>query len=434
MRAVTTRLPGLVSMGLFSLSLAGCPTTPPAEDTGTGTDAGMTDAPPDAGEPACGTGYPALDVELFANGLRSPVYMTQAPGSDDFFVVEQGGIIRVLDPSGTVLPTPFLDISSIVEYSGSIGDEQGLLGLAFHPDYETNGLFYVYYSQSGPGTGVGEDQVVARGTRATARTAEPTVQVILEIADQAGNHNGGCLQFGPDGELYIASGDGGPQGDPENDAENTSSILGKILRIHVDATTGDAYTIPATNPFAGATAGADEVFAYGLRNPWRFSFDRATGDLYIGDVGQGDWEEVDVVESGMGAGTDFGWNSCEGFEGYNAFGGATGTACTYDHHRPVVATSHNMDPVVPGGSCSVISGYVYRGAAIPALRGAYLFGDYCAGFVAGFRYCDGTVSEYQELPDLSGLCNGLVSFAEDRAGELYMVCINNGSIRRIIPG
>lgn len=442
MRSLTTRLTGLSTVGLLSLSLAGCPETPPPTDTN-GFDGGMTDVPgldapgadvpgvdapigSDTGTASCTvTGYPALDLQVFAMGFTQPVYMTGAPGTTDLFVVEQSGRIMVRDSSGAAQGT-FLDIRSVVEDGAN---EQGLLGLAFHPDYAANGLFYVYYTDSAAPSPGGDqaDNVVAVGTRATDRTANPTVNVILRIPDFQWNHNGGCLQFGPDGELYIATGDGGGGGDPMGNGQDNTQLLGKILRIHVDATTGNSYTSPATNPFAGATPGADEIYFTGLRNPWRFSFDRATGDIYIGDVGQELYEEINVVEGGTGAGDNFGWDVCEGLRTYPG-----NMPCTLDHHEPAVVVSRTGDPVLADDGQSITGGYVYRGSAIPALRGAYLFTDALRGGVGAFRYCDGAVTEYQELTDLSGLCNTAVSFAEDNAGELYMVCYGNGSIRRII--
>lgn len=441
--AFTTRLS---TVGLLSLSLAGCPDNQPTDTGGVdagpladvpGLDAPELDAPSTVDAPigtdapgpvtCTETGYPTLDLEAFASGFTQPVYMTSAPGTTDMFVVEVGGRIRVVDASGADGGV-FLDIRDAVRNSGSQGDEQGLLGLAFHPDYATNGLFYVYYTDNAT-----QDNVVAVGTRETPRTASPTVQVILRMDDFASNHNGGCLQFGPDGELYIATGDGGQRDDPREYGQDITQLLGKLLRIHVDATTGTSYTIPASNPFA-AGGGAPEIFAYGLRNPWRFSFDRATGDLYIGDVGQDEFEEIDVVGSGEGAGLNFGWDNCEGFEGFLESGSTTGSACSFDHYRPVLAVSHGPDPVLTGGGQSITGGYVYRGSAIAGLSGAYIFADAYRGGVGAFRYCDGAMTEYQELPDLSGLCNVPVSFAEDSTGELYMVCYGNGSIRRIIGG
>lgn len=432
----TARPFGLASIGLLSLALAGCPDDTTDDDAGMGvdapgadvpgldapgTDAPGTDAPTDTGGPvSCTvTGYPALSAPNWATGLNSPLYITGAPGSDDLFVVQQSGEIIVLDTTGANVGT-FIDLA--VRNSG----EQGLLGLAFHPDYATNGLFYVYYTENGS-----QDNVVAVGTRATARTANPTVQVILRMSDFASNHNGGCIQFGPDGELYVGTGDGGGGGDPMDFGQDNTQLLGKLLRIHVDATTGTGYTIPATNPFA-ATDGpeADEIFATGLRNPWRYSFDRATGDLYIGDVGQGAWEEIDVVDVGTGAGANFGWSACEGFVNFGSAGD-----CSIDQHDPAVVVRNvasGTDPVFGTGNRSITGGYVYRGSAIPALAGAYLFGDYASANVGAFRYCDGAVTEYELIDDLSGLCNGLASFGQDNAGELYMVCIGGGSIRRIV--
>jgi glucose/arabinose dehydrogenase len=256
-----------------------------------------------------------------------------------------------------------------------------------------------------------------------------TVTPILTIPDFTWNHNGGCLRFGPDGELYIGTGDGGGGGDPQDNGQDETQLLAKILRIHVDATTGTSYTIPAGNPFTGAGE-RPEIWATGVRNPWRFSFDRDTGDFWLGDVGQNTWEEIDVALAGTGAGANYGWSDCEGF---NNFGG--GGACSLTgHHAPIVTARHGSDPVV-GSAVSITGGYVYRGSAIPALDGAYLFAD-LAGWVAALRYCDGTVQEYEEIGGLSGDCSGAtVGFAEDTAGELYMVCIGdsaaNGTIRRI---
>jgi len=407
----------------------------PGTDAPLGTDAPeATDAPIGVDAPAGSctvSGYPSLASPLFVGGLSRPLYMTAAPGSSDLFIVEQAGRIRVIGSDGVLAPEPFLDIRSQVEDGQN---EQGLLGLAFHPDYESNGLFYVFYTDGvAPSGGADADNVVAVGTRATDRTANPTLNVILRIPDFQWNHNGGCLQFGPDGELYIGTGDGGGGGDPGDNGQDTNELLGKLLRIHVDATTGTSYTIPAGNPFAGATPGADEIFAYGLRNPWRFSFDSVTGDLYIGDVGQGDWEEIDLLPAGTGAGANFGWSDCEGYEGFGRFG-ATGAPCPLAHDEPILVTSHGSDPVIGRSSLSITGGYVYRGSAIPGLAGAYLFGDYVGGYVAAFRYCDGERTEYQRLPDLDDTCNGLASFAEDNSGELYMVCRDGGNIRRITGG
>lgn len=454
----------------LSVTLAGCPgpeTMPPGVDAGPGVDGGPRDAPvvmldtpgldaPGLDAPGLDapivmtdtpvvmtdapmttgcelTGYPALAQTTFISGLSSPVFMTQAPGSTDFFVVERGGRIRIADSAGVLVATPFIDLRPAIEAGGSPptgGDEQGLLGLAFHPDYVANGLFYVTYT---PNTGGAGNNYVAVGRRSAGdpRRADATVTPILTIPDPYWNHNGGGILFGPDGELYVGTGDGGSGGDPMGNGQDETQLLGKLLRIHVDATTGTSYTIPAGNTFTAPNR--PEIWATGLRNPWRFSFDRLTGDLWIGDVGQNAWEEVDVALAGTGGGENYGWSACEGLRNFTGGGACSLTG----HHAPIVVQSHGADPVV-GSAISVTGGYVYRGSAIPGLRGAYVFGDY-GGWIAALRYCSGTVRDYQILADITDTCpNGPVSFAEDAAGEIYMVCFgasaSGGSVRRIIPG
>jgi len=325
--------------------------------------------------------------------------------------VEQGGRIRVLRHD-TLLAAPFLDVSTKI----SSGGERGLLSVAFHPDYVTNGRFYVYF------TNPAGDIRIVRYNAATAETAnEASADTVLKVPHPGqSNHNGGQLQFGPDGKLYAGTGDGGGGGDPNGNAQNTHALLGKLLRLDVDGANG--YAIPPDNPFASGTAGAPEVWSYGLRNPWRYSFDRETGDLYLGDVGQNLYEEVDVSSTAdlRGKGLNFGWNVMEGLHCYNA------TTCNQAGKTlPVIEYSH-------ASGCSVTGGYVYRGTKIAVLVGQYLYSDYCAGFVRSFQFSGGAATNTQTWPSLQPSAN-VSSFGQDAKGELYIVTLN-GAVYRIVPG
>ena len=267
------------------------------------------------------------------------------------FIVEQAGLIRILQ-NGQVIEPPFLDIAARVDDGGN---EQGLLGLAFHPDFANNGFFYVNY------TGQGGDTVIARFT-ASGNIADPNSEVrLLGVRQPYPNHNGGGLAFGSDGYLYIALGDGGSGGDPQGNGQNLNTLLGKILRI--DVNNGNPYAVPADNPFG------TEVFHYGLRNPWRISFDSQTGDLWIGDVGQGQWEEIDFLPAGTGGGVNFGWNRYEGLHEYSS-------GAELENHRPPLFEYSHTD------GCSVTGGYVYRGP-MPEWQGVYFYADFCSGKVWG---------------------------------------------------
>ncbi len=338
-------------------------------------------------------GYAWVQV---ADGFQSPVFATNAgDGSGRLFVIEQKGEIRIIQ-NGTVLDKSFLDIISEV---GSQGNEQGLLGLAFHPNYAQNGTFYVNYTDT---TG---DTVIARfQVSADPNVADPdSEKVLLQVHQPYANHNGGYLEFGPDGYLYFGLGDGGSGGDPSGNGQSLNTYLGKILRIDVDS--GDPYGIPADNPFANGS-GKPEIWAYGLRNPWRFTFDRATQDLYIADVGQDQWEEVDFLPSGTPGGSDLGWNY---FEGTHVYQGTPPDGALFV--TPVAEYSH-------GGRCSITGGYVYRGNAIPAWQGVYLYGDFCSGEIFGLvQHADGQW-ENQLLFDTNFQ---ITSFGLDETGEIYVV-------------
>lgn len=351
----------------------------------------------------------AVTLQPLVTGLTKPVGLATAnDGSGALYVIEQPGRIRVIR-GGTLDPQAFLDIRSIV---GSGGSEQGLLGLAFHPDFANNGLFYVNY------TDVNGDTVIARYTaNAGHRTADPASAKRLMFIDQPfANHNGGQLAFGPDGYLWIATGDGGSGGDPQGNGQNPSALLGKLLRIDVNA--GDPYTIPADNPYASG-GGAAEVWALGLRNPWRFSFDRATGDLYIADVGQNNWEEIDVAPAGSQPLLNFGWNIMEA------------THC-YPPGRTTCDGTGLIPPVLeyPTGQegCSVTGGYVYRGSQYPALTGRYLYSDYCKGFIRSLQWQDGQWLR-AELRAAGTVM--ISSFGQDEAGELYVTGHNTGTVYRV---
>ncbi|HTX91177.1 MAG TPA: PQQ-dependent sugar dehydrogenase [Anaerolineales bacterium] len=340
-------------------------------------------------------------------GLNLPVDIQNAgDGSGRLFIVEKAGDIRIFQ-NGQLLPRPFLDIRYKVE---SDHTEQGLLGLAFHPDYSQAGVFFVNYIDLNGNTVIARFHVSADDPN----RADPSSEVdLLHVQQPFANHNGGGLAFGPDGYLYIGLGDGGSAGDPLRNGQNTQTYLAKLLRIDVDS--GSPYAIPPGNPFA-AGGGLAEIWAYGLRNPWRFSFDRQTGDLYIADVGQDAWEEVDVVPAGTAGGLDFGWSYFEGMHSYHPNPPAN-VAFT----KPVVEYSH-------ANGCSITGGYVYRGTAMPAWQGVYFYGDYCSGLVWGLIHAADGSWQSQVIFNTGAQ---ITSFGIDEAGELYMSDYRTGSVLKL---
>lgn len=327
-----------------------------------------------------------------ASGLNAPVGFAHA-GDDRIFILERSGRIQIFQ-AGSVQPVSFLDITDRVRGSG----EQGLLGVAFHPQYASNGYFYVNYTDQNGNTHISRFSVRSDNPD----LADPgTEKQILFIEQPFPNHNGGAMAFGSDHYLYIGLGDGGSGGDPLGNGQSLSTLLGKVLRIDIDQ--GDPYTIPAGNPFAN-NGGRPEIWAYGLRNPWRFAFDRLTGDLYIGDVGQNQYEEINFQSSGSLGGENYGWNVLEGTACYGS------NQCQTDGTTPPVFTySHAV------GGCSVTGGVVYRGPAMPEWQGVYLFGDYCSGTVGGLL----PAANWQQAWLFPGLGN-ISSFGEDAAGEVYL--------------
>lgn len=366
-----------------------------------------------SGPPGPDGSEPVLALREIAAGLDFPLFLTAAPGDQTrLFVVEKTGKIRVIR-NGTLLAQPFLDLSGKV----SSGGEQGLLGLAFHPQYGANGRFVVDYTDGSGNTRVSVFQVSAN-----PELADPaSEQVILTVDQPFSNHNGGMVVFGPDGKLYVGLGDGGSGGDPQGNGQNRNALLGKILRLDVSGT-GQA-SVPGDNPFVGQAGVRPEIWSYGLRNPWRFSFDRASGDLYIADVGQNAREEVDVSTgaSRFGRGVNFGWNTMEGTACYSPPAGCNRTGLTL----PVLDYDH-------GQGCSVTGGYVYRGDAIPALRGTYFYADYCNGWVRSFRFQGGVPTAQI---DWNALRPGgqITSFGEDGKGEIY-VMISGGKVFQVVAG
>jgi len=348
----------------------------------------------------------AIKLAPVARGLASPIFAGHAgDGSNRLFIVEQRGVIRVLHP-GSSAPTIFLDISSKVAFGG----EQGLLGLAFHPDYAGNGRFFVYYTRAGDGTIVVAEHKVSLNPDVARRT-EITLLTIPHPTNT--NHNGGMLAFGHDRYLYIGVGDGGAGNDPPRNAQNLDLLLGKILRIdvdHPDLAAGTAYSSPRDNPFVEG-AGRAEIFAFGMRNPWRFSFDRVTGVQWVADVGQGAREEVDmpIVNGG-----NYGWRVYEGFGCTNL----DPPLCDPSRYRfPIFEYPHT------GGRCSITGGYVYRGSKAALPGGAYVFGDYCSGEIFAW---DGTRQSV-----LLDTAQNIASFGEDERGELYVVDLG-GTVSRIV--
>lgn len=343
-----------------------------------------------------------IDLEPFADGFTSPSEIVNA-GDARLFVVEQSGHIKILNADRTTNPNDFLDVSALITFSG----EQGLLGLAFHPNYATNGFFYVNYINDDG------DTVVARYTKSTGNenTADPASALIMLTVEQPfENHNGGCLRFGPDGYLYIAMGDGGAGGDPGNRAQNKNELLGKLLRLNVDAA---APYIPTTNPFVGID-GADEIWAYGLRNPWKFSFNRLNDDLWIADVGQDEFEEINKM-SPTTAGANYGWKCFEG----NAQFDTSSCSLVEMYTVPVAEYAHEGT-----SRCSITGGYVYTGSAYPNMLNKYFFADFCTGEI-------GMLDSENALTWKGDFDGNFTTFGEDMTGELY-IATSGGSVYKII--
>ncbi len=346
-----------------------------------------------------------LRAQEIVSGLSSPVYLTAPGGDARLFVVEQPGRIRIVH-NGQLLVTPFLDITSRV----ASGGERGLLSVAFHPQYRTNGFFYVNFTDLSGNTRIERFTVSSNQNVGDAASSK----LILAIAQPAPNHNGGLNLFGPDGLLYIGMGDGGGSGDPFGNGQNRNTLLGAMLRIDVDI--GDPYAIPAGNPYVGQSNARGEIWAIGLRNPWRFSFDREEALLYIADVGQGRLEEVNVVPTAR-AGVNYGWNIMEGTSCFNA-----GSCNRQGLELPALEYDNS------GGACSVTGGIVYRGAAIPEIRGHYFYSDFCAGWLRSFRYVTAAIDERSwDVGDIGSV----TSFGEDASGELYLISAN-GRVYRIV--
>ena len=370
---------------VMAFAIAGCHDSSGPGDGGTTLPPGLT-----------------LTVNPFiSSGLSSPVFLTQPLNDGRIFVVEQAGRIRVIR-NGALQATPFLDISSRVLSGG----ERGMLSVAFHPQYATNHFFYVYFTTQSNG-----DIRIERFTTTTnPEVADPasTKLIITTAHSLQSNHNGGLVSFGPDGMLYAGLGDGGGAGDPYANAQNYNALLGSLLRLDVDH--GDPYAIPADNPFVGQTNRKGEIWAKGLRNPWRYAFDPPTGLLYIADVGQNLHEEVDVEPANDG-GLNYGWNVMEGGSCYNA------TTCTQTNLEvPLIDYGHISR------ACSITGGYVYRGSAIPGIRGHYFYSDYCSGFLRSFRYSNGAVVDEK---DWGLTMSAVTSFGVDAAGEMYIMSGDN---------
>jgi glucose/arabinose dehydrogenase len=367
----------------------------------------------------------ALRTELIARGLSRPLYVT-APRLDThrLFIVEQTGRVRVVK-DGVLLNQPFLDLSAAVSCCG----ERGLLGLAFHPGFAANGRVFVNYTNRGGSTVIARYQVSD-----VPDVADPaSAQTLLTIAQPFSNHNGGQLAFGPDGYMYVGMGDGGSGGDPREAGQSDTTLLGKLLRIDVDVEEPPFYAVPATNPNPGAGDPLGLVWAKGLRNPWRFSFDRLRRDLYIADVGQNRIEEINVQPSGSEGGENYGWDVFEGsdcFDPEPLFRDCPDPADGFV--MPVLEYTH-------AEGCSVTGGFVYRGCALPDLHGTYFYADYCSGFVRSFIYADGLATQHrdwsEDLAAGAGQSLGSISsFGEDARGEIYICDLTGGRVFKIVAG
>lgn len=402
--------------------------------------------------PQAQVSWPTLTLTQVINGLNEPVAITHAgDGSGRIFIVEQTGKIRIFK-AGTLLSTPFLDVGpNGTNLIAQVGPEQGLLGLAFPPNYSAKKYFYIYYTQQN------FDLVLARYyTTNNPDVADPNnAQIVLTIPHPSfSNHNGGQLQFGPDGYLYLAPGDGGSGGDPNNNAQNLGVLLGKILRVNVEPvpvasslfqrsvapTLGSfklylplllappppppplTYTIPASNPFTQTVGARPEIWALGMRNPWRFTFDRANGNLYIGDVGQDTWEEIDFQPASSTGGENYGWNILEGNHCYPP----TVTSCVppSNYVSPVAEYIHGPND---SNGCAVIGGNVYRGPGNPAMQGIYFYGDFCSGRIWGLQQDAGM----WVTQGITQTANTITAFGEDQAGNLYVTNYWAGMVYQI---
>lgn len=349
-----------------------------------------------------------IRLDPIVGGLSQVTHMVMPPdGSQRFFILERAGRILVLRPDGQLVGTPFLNLTPQVL---SRGQEQGLLGMAFHPRYAENGLFYLNYTGS-----QGETMIVRYNVSANPDLADPvTAMVLFRIPDPAANHNGGLLLFGPDGYMYIGLGDGGGAGDQFRNAQNMGALFGKMLRIDVDS--AEPYSIPPDNPYVGLPGIAPEIWAHGLRNPWRYSFDRATADLYIADVGQGRYEWVHFQPAGSPGGQNYGWPILEGAHCF-----PSGNACDRSGlETPIAEYGHDL-------GCSITGGHVYRGQAYPQVLGVYFFADFCSGRIWSLDWN----GEWRQTELLHSRLS-ISSFAEDDAGELYVTTLEPGGAYRLV--
>lgn len=424
--------PWLLSLLAAAVLVGGCgddeeqAVDAPVVDARVSVDATAADAtqPPDAPPlvPSCTpSASENLALEVVAEDLLNPVYVTSPPNDPRLFIIEQPGRIRIIK-DGVLLDTPFLEIGSLVRADGK---EQGLLGLAFHPDFAQNGRFFIDYTteETNGGTRIAEYAVSADNPD----VADTTEKKLIDVPQPATNHNGGMLAFGPKGYLFISLGDGGGGNNQYCTAQNTGDLLGGLLRIDVDS--ASPYGIPADNPFADGDGGEPEIWDIGLRNPWRFTFDRETGDMYIGDVGQGSWEEVDFEPANSPGGVNYGWNA---MEGTHCFAGGCDEDKPACNDPSLTLPIHEYDQR-DSDLCSMTGGYVYRGSCLTAFVGAYFFADYCLGNVWTLRVKDGAATEVTErTADFDIGLGGLASFGEDATGELYIVRREAGTVYRIV--
>lgn len=368
----------------------------------------------------------AITTVRVASGLSQPLFATAPRGDlNRVFIVQQGGLIRILKMStGAINATPFLNAAGVI----TSGGERGLLGLAFHPDYSNNGRFFIYYTRAADGALT----VAEYSVSANPDVANPAAtRIVITVPHSTNsNHNGGCTRFGPDGFLYFGTGDGGGAGDSPCNAQNKGILLGKLVRIDVDSAV--PYAIPPSNPFFGDPNARQEIWAFGLRNPWRWCFDSATGDMYIGDVGQNAVEEIDFQPASSAGGENYGWKIMEGDTCFSTSACNAPPPCNSPLFTdPIHTYTHSS------GNCSVTGGCVYRGCAVPGLAGTYFFADYCSNQIWSFKYSGGAVTQFTnrtaQLAPGGGLSiSNITSFGEDGLGEIY-ICDQGGELFKIVP-